>query len=181
MSFITFVRSKGLILLLLACCFASKKAAAQVKIGDNPTAINPNAVLELESSSKGLLLPRLNLVATDNPAPATAFVQGMFVYNLNTNGTGSTAVTPGIYYSDGTQWIRAGASAPSATFSVLTAEYTAVQGQTDFMAPATITDMNKITVYRNGVSIGSTQLATNMIKLETICVEEDKIKIVQLQ
>ncbi len=32
---------------------------AQVKIGDNPTSINANSVLEIESTNKGLLMPRV--------------------------------------------------------------------------------------------------------------------------
>jgi len=181
MSLITFVRNKGFILLLLVCCLASLKAAAQVKIGDNPTTINPNSILELESTSKGLLLPRLNLVATDNPAPTSAFVQGMFVYNLNTNGTGNTAVSPGIYYCDGTKWVRVATTSQQSAFNILKVEYTATQSQTDFATPAAITDLNKISVYRNGVNINCVQLNATTITIETSCVANDKIKIIQQQ
>lgn len=175
-----FVRNKGLRLLLLVCCFASTKAGAQVKIGDNPAIINPNSVLELGSTSKGLLLPRLNLVATNDPAPMNAFVQGMFIYNLSTNGTGNTAVSPGLYYCDGSQWVKAGALNQS-SFNVLKTEYTALQGQTNFTTPAAFTDINKISVYRNGVSINCTPVNATTIALEISCVADDKIKIVQLQ
>lgn len=51
---------------------------AQVKIGTNPTNINANALLELESTSKGLLFPRLTTAqinAMTNPP------DGMMVYN----------------------------------------------------------------------------------------------------
>ena len=37
----------------------SSSTYAQVKIGDNPNSINANSLLELESNTKGLLLPRL--------------------------------------------------------------------------------------------------------------------------
>jgi hypothetical protein len=76
---------------------------AQVKVGDNPTTINANAVLEMESTNKGALLPRVALTATTNAAPLSAHVQGMFVYNTAT----SSDVTPGIYYNDGTKWQQA--------------------------------------------------------------------------
>jgi hypothetical protein len=36
----------------------------------------------------------------------TAHVAGMHVYNTNTAGSGTTAVSPGVYYNDGTQWRR---------------------------------------------------------------------------
>lgn len=51
---------------------------AQVKIGNNPTVININSLLELESTSKGLLLPRLNnsqITGMVNPP------KGMLVFN----------------------------------------------------------------------------------------------------
>src|SRR5690606_10261243 len=79
---------------------------SQQKIGQNPLTINPNAALEIESSNKGLLLPRLELQATNLAAPLTAHVEGMTVYNTATAGTGETAVSPGYYYNDGTQWVR---------------------------------------------------------------------------
>jgi hypothetical protein len=80
---------------------------AQVKIGNNPTTINANALLDVESASKGILFPRLPLTATTNPSPLTAHVAGMQVYNT----ASGTDVEPGIYYNDGTKWIRVGAEA----------------------------------------------------------------------
>ncbi len=53
-------------------------AKAQVKIGNNPGTINPAALLELESSTKGLLLPRLT---SSNIAAMTNVPKGMLVFN----------------------------------------------------------------------------------------------------
>lgn len=74
---------------------------AQVKIGDNPTTINANSMLEVESTNKGLLLPRLPLTQTTSPAPLAAHVAGMTVYNTAT----ANDVAPGFYYNDGTKWV----------------------------------------------------------------------------
>ncbi len=82
---------------------------AQVKIGNNPSTINPDAFMELNASGtakKGLLNARVALSATNLSAPLTAHVEGMTVYNTATAGTGNTAVTPGYYYNDGTSWVR---------------------------------------------------------------------------
>ncbi|WP_428229031.1 hypothetical protein [Flavobacterium sp.] len=79
---------------------------AQIKVGSNPTSINSNSVLELESASKGLLMPRVSLTSTSSFAPLTAHVAGMTVYNTATAGTGATAVVPGYYYNDGAQWVQ---------------------------------------------------------------------------
>jgi hypothetical protein len=92
-------------LALLGAAFA---ANAQVKVGDNPTTINSNAVFEVESATKGILLPRVALTGTASPAPLSAFTAGMTVYNTATAGSGTTAVTPGMYYSDGTKWVPLG-------------------------------------------------------------------------
>ncbi|MDN3673005.1 hypothetical protein QWY99_08070 [Flavobacterium branchiarum] len=81
-------------------------AIAQVKVGDNPNTINSNSLMELESTSKGMLLPRVTLTSTSSFAPLTLHAQGMTVYNTATAGSGTTAVSPGYYYNDGTQWVR---------------------------------------------------------------------------
>ena len=83
------------IVLLLTLVYAN----AQVKIGTTPGTIDPNSLLELESSDKGFLGPRVTLVALDDVAPLTAPVPaGMLIYN-----TGG-AVAKGYYYWDGAQW-----------------------------------------------------------------------------
>jgi hypothetical protein len=78
---------------------------AQVTIGSNAEP-NANAVLDLVSTNKGLLLPRLALTSTTAAAPLSAHVAGMTVYNTATASTGATYVSPGFYYNDGTKWVR---------------------------------------------------------------------------
>lgn len=82
---------------------------AQVKIGDNSANVNASSVLEIESTNKGLLFPRVGLTSTASPNPLASFVEGMTVYNTATAGTGTTAVSPGLYFSDGTKWLAVGA------------------------------------------------------------------------
>src|SRR5689334_16542361 len=159
--------------LMLSFC-----AGAQVKLGDNPTNINPNSILEMESSNKGMLLPRISLTATSNAAPLSGFVAGMTVYNTANAGSGATAVTPGIYYCDGTQWIRTLASSGPGT-GVQRIEYTATQGQLNFTTPSAITDINKVSLYRNGVLINCTLAGTNTVMAEIACDANDNVKIIQ--
>ena len=77
-------------------------ASAQIKIGDNPTAINSGSLLELESNSKGVLFPRVALTNTSTSAPLVAHVAGMTVYNTVTVGD----VTPGLYTNNGMNWVK---------------------------------------------------------------------------
>ncbi|WP_298115580.1 hypothetical protein [Flavobacterium sp.] len=67
----------------------------QVKIGDNPTTINPSSALEVESTNKALLITRV-----DNTSLVTNPVNGMMVYDKSSqcirsfeNGKWSTCLT----------------------------------------------------------------------------------------
>jgi hypothetical protein len=85
------------------------------KIGTNSMTINPNAVLELESISKGLLLPRVPLTSTSSISPMSGtLVAGMTVYNTATTND----VTPGFYYYNGSLWVRIADSASIAAASI---------------------------------------------------------------
>jgi len=103
-------KKKHLILLIpiLLMLSGATSAKAQLRVGGS-TAPEPNAVLDLnpnntDNSTKGLLLPRVALVATMNASPLTAHVKGMYVYNTAT----ANDVLPGVYYNDGTKWVRNG-------------------------------------------------------------------------
>lgn len=98
----------SVVLLIMACSY-SPALFSQVKIGDNPKSINPDAMLEIESSNKGVLLPRIALKSTKNSAPLKNFTPGMVVYNTST----ISDLTPGLYYSDGTKWIKANTNLPA--------------------------------------------------------------------
>jgi uncharacterized protein (TIGR02145 family) len=67
---------KKSILFISILVMTSIAASAQVKIGDNPTTIGASSLLELESTNKALLLPRLASTAL-----VTAPVNGMIFYH----------------------------------------------------------------------------------------------------
>lgn len=89
--------------LRLFLIFFVNQLIAQIGIGT--ANVNADAQLELFSTNQGLLVPRLDLADVTDPAPLTAHVQGMIVFNQNLNGTGLNRVVPGLYYNDGTKWI----------------------------------------------------------------------------
>lgn len=79
--------------------FLTFYANSQVKIGNNPNTIDPNSLLELESTNKGFLPPRVALNSVSSVAPMTGTVPaGMLVYS-----TGGT-LTDGYYYWNGAEW-----------------------------------------------------------------------------
>lgn len=86
---------------------------SQVGIGTNN--INPNIILQVESKAGpdsnqgGILFPRVPLIATNVFTPVTGTpTTGLIVYNTSTNGSGNTAVSPGLYYWNNTDasWHR---------------------------------------------------------------------------
>jgi hypothetical protein len=99
-------------LTLLVWCVASMNA--QVRVGGlaepNPAAhldVNKDDNTTTGNNTAGLALPRVSLTSTTVAAPVgLAFVRGMCVYNTATAGTAPNNVIPGVYYSDGSQWVR---------------------------------------------------------------------------
>ncbi|MBA4318736.1 MAG: hypothetical protein C0412_10075, partial [Flavobacterium sp.] len=65
--------------------FAANAQKVGLKVGTNPTAINEKAVLEIESTTKGLLLPRMTTVQR-NAMTTTATTNGMQIYDTDIKG-----------------------------------------------------------------------------------------------
>lgn len=98
--------------LLLSATFAFTLLAttntfAQQGFGTNQP--DKSAAVDIVSSKRGLLIPRVALTATDSNSLSvgeiTAPANSLFVYNTATAGTGATAVTPGFYYWERTDTI----------------------------------------------------------------------------
>src|SRR5258708_22382666 len=71
---------------------------AQVGIGT--TSPNGNAALDISSATKGLLLPRVALSATNLASPLSAHVAGMVVDYKATGASGNNALGPRVYFLD---------------------------------------------------------------------------------
>lgn len=74
------MKTKITYLSLFMLLLASVEVHAQAKLGDNPTDVNPNVLLELESSDKGLLIPRLTTSQRDTAFTADV-PEGLIIYN----------------------------------------------------------------------------------------------------
>src|SRR5687767_53928 len=99
---ITYSLRLCLIAILCSCSFTSF-AQTGVLISGAPGTADPSAMLEINSSNRGLLLPRVNLVALNNgSSPIASPAVGLLVYNLG--GGGVPAV--GLYYWTGTAWVQ---------------------------------------------------------------------------
>ncbi|MCT4581162.1 MAG: hypothetical protein N4A35_07065 [Flavobacteriales bacterium] len=82
--------------------------AGGVGINNNGTAPNASAMLDIESTSKGLLVPR---VALTNTTDATTIVNGNVTSLLVYNTATIADVVPGYYYWDGSVWKTLGGDA----------------------------------------------------------------------
>ena len=91
---------------LVACLIIGGGATAQVKLGNNPAAINASSLIEMESTNKGMVAPRVALTSLNSPSPLSAgLLTGTTVYNTATAGTGVNTVYANHYYFwNGTTW-----------------------------------------------------------------------------
>ncbi len=77
---------------------------AQNNVGIGTTTPDASAILDIESNSLGLLIPRVTLIDVfDATSPVNAPATGLLVFNS------AGALTQGFYYWDGSEWILVGA------------------------------------------------------------------------
>ncbi len=79
---------------------SSSGMMAQQGFGTNMP--DKSAAVDIVSTKRGMLIPRIELTATSVAAPVTTPATSLLVYNTNTAGD----VTPGFYYWDGAKWVR---------------------------------------------------------------------------
>jgi hypothetical protein len=78
-------------MIVFVSVFSSLAGFSQVSINNDGSAPHSSAMLEVKSTNRGLLLPRMNL-ASRPVAPAT----GLAIYQLDSD--------PGVYFYDGASW-----------------------------------------------------------------------------
>ncbi|MCW3162415.1 tail fiber domain-containing protein [Chryseobacterium oryctis] len=119
-------------------------SAQSGSVGINTPAPNSDAVLDVVSTNKGFLTPRMALTSTTSPSPLSAHVAGMIVYNTATVND----VQPALYYNDGTKWVLSkGGAATATTTNVLS------------------TSGNTITSTVNGIASTAPAINTNTLSL----------------
>ena len=103
----TIIVNRMILKCVVGCLFTIGVKAQSV--GINTTTPNPDAILDIYSTDKGMLMPRFLLVTTDNPAPMTGHVPGMIAFNTVTSVVHTpVSVYEGLYYNDGAQWNQMG-------------------------------------------------------------------------
>ncbi|MEI6142905.1 MAG: hypothetical protein WCP85_26750, partial [Mariniphaga sp.] len=82
--------------MVLMITFAAKAQSVGINSTGNPP--NSSAMLDVNATNKGLLIPNVALTGTTNASPITSPAVSLLVYNTATTGD----VTPGYYYNSGT-------------------------------------------------------------------------------
>lgn len=89
---------------IVSLLFVTSITFAQIGVGTSTP--NASAMLDITSTSKGFLQPRVALTGTTDTATIASPATGLMVFNTATAGSGAAAVTPGVYYHNGTAWQR---------------------------------------------------------------------------
>jgi hypothetical protein len=88
----------------ILCYLAGTPAASQVSVSADGAAPHSSAMLEVKSTGKGFLPPRINLQSVTDVTTVANPAEGLLIYNTNpsiTNGCGT-----GYYYYCGTKWMK---------------------------------------------------------------------------
>ena len=95
------MKNKLFIISLFSFCLGSAQ-----NVGINTSTPDDSAVLEINASDRGLLIPRVALKDISDVVTIEQPATSLLVYNTATDGTSPDNVTPGFYYWDGTVWKR---------------------------------------------------------------------------
>lgn len=122
------------------------------QVGINTPTPNMDAALDVVSTTKGILNTRIALSSTGSPSPLSTHVAGMMVYNT----AAVSDVIPGLYYNDGSKWIKTGDSAGNVTISnSLTSAANTITSTVNGMASST-TAVKTVSNTSSGNSLSTT-------------------------
>ncbi|AWH83698.1 hypothetical protein HYN59_00570 [Flavobacterium album] len=139
------------LLLLSVFALTAYTASAQVKVGDNVTDVDDNAVFEMESTAKGMLLPRMTSAQRDAIATPT---NSMLIYNTTENCIN-------IYNTSQTKWKSiCGDSADGSAEYVTDCSSLIVSG-TYYTGVELDPDANYITVNVDVTEVGTYEIMVN--------------------
>lgn len=139
-------------IILLFFLFSCGLLKAQTGIGT--TTPDASAKLEVASTNKGFLPPRVALTATNAASPITNPANGLMVFNTVTAGTNPFQVVPGYYYWDATaqRWVSLSTTVGN------------VQNQAIFRSTSNTAALNPVSTWSssfNNIASGDMSIATS--------------------
>lgn len=110
--------TKKILITGMALIFAFGALIAQDNVGIGTITPHSSALLDMTANDKGLLIPRVELVAvTNGTIPVNGPATGLLVFNE------SGTLDVGFYYWDGTEWVLVGAGGAAPTCTTLEEAY----------------------------------------------------------
>lgn len=154
---------KYILITIIIILFEITRSNAQnIGISDVTHTPNTSAVLDVYSTSKGLLVPRVTLASTADSTTVASPVASLLVYNIATAGD----VTPGYYYRNSlSKWVRLLASSdPDQNYNTVTksSNTTLLKTEDIVLASGNITlTLPSVTVEDNGLEITIKNIGTH--------------------
>ncbi|MCX8142957.1 MAG: hypothetical protein N3F62_01730 [Bacteroidia bacterium] len=78
----------------------------QGQVGIGTTSPVSPAILDVTSTNKGVIFPRIALSGATDNITVSSPIDGIMIYNTSTTGTGTNAITPGYYYWQSGRWTK---------------------------------------------------------------------------
>lgn len=100
---------------LITCfCFA---VTAQVGINNSGAAPANSAMLDVKSTNKGALLPRVALTSLTDKTTIASPDTALVIYNTASAGSGDSRIVPGYYFWNGARWNSMGTDYDSVAYA----------------------------------------------------------------
>ena len=177
--------------LLMLSLTASVVVSAQVVIADasQDLTLDDGAIFQLKSDNKGLLIPNVFLNSRNDVSTISGtVVEGLWVYNTATSGSGVDRVSPGFYFWDNTRWEKIFTDGVTVQYEQTetvraantTTTYTIPGLDQDFIAPYTGAYEINVTGYiaapdRANSSYESTVHGSYMLEIDNVKVAESTV------
>lgn len=91
----------GFAVLAITFCKPENAGAQSLAVNTSGATANASSILDVSSTSKGILIPRVSLTGTGDATTIASPATSLLVYNTSSAG----GLTPGYYYWNGTAWV----------------------------------------------------------------------------
>ena len=92
-------------------------ALTSAQVGIGTTSPDDGAILDISSTDKGLLIPRITLTGLNDNTTITPITTGLLIFNSTAAGSGANAIDQGFHYWNGSVWVKLTTNADTPTDS----------------------------------------------------------------